>query len=65
MEIIRYVSKGNLKNYLTHDLTLADLIRSSEPEQSLTIENYGDKKTLDFVKKQMIPIKIIIPDKEK
>ena len=54
MEIIRYSSRWEVSQFLNHNVTLADLIRSS----NLTSESKGWCSPDD----NMLPIKIIIPE---
>ena len=56
MEIIRYVSRWEIEQFLNHNITLADFIRTSR----FTDERKGWCSPAD----DMLPIKIIIPDKE-
>ena len=56
MEIIRYASRWDIEQFLNHNTTLADFIRSGQ----LTDE----RKNWCSPDDDILPIKIIIPDKE-
>ena len=51
MEIIRYVSRWDIKQFLNHNTTLADFIRTSHFTDDWCSPDDA-----------MVPIKIIIPD---
>ena len=66
MEIIIYVYKCNLRNMLNYRMTLSELIKTSESEDyfDAVCGDEEDKKMFANLKKQAIPIKIIISDEE-
>lgn len=63
MELIRYSSWDDIQHFLEHDTDLIDLLRNTCYHTAISVNEDDNKKEEEY--QFNVPIKIIIPTKEK